>query len=1003
MLSIEVFTRADLSRVLERATVDKKPGMTIEDALRAQLPAYTPEAAARAYVSLYADGVKIPQDLWAGYLVRDTRQLRIVIEAGGITAGVIIAIISVVLAVASAVYGIIMANRLGKAGPTDTKQGSSIYDVNAQGNQVNLTNVVPENFGHFKRFPDYLADRHVFYRNNTQFVDMILCQGCGSYEHAADHSDVYVGETPINELPGCSIYVIEPGEEMTAENTPGDRSWYCFYSSTEVTSSGHALEPAVTEIDQSSQNEASATFTGDTFAGGYYTYGGGVNWGCAGPTGGAVRIYKPLDLHWSAGSYFALSGSISVRQIGTADDVTDNQDGTSTITAALAAYFNNANQALHRAWLRARETDPDTGTITAAGDAVNITITAITAVTYTTMSGTGGPVISTDEASYTITSQAELLGVSYSGDDADLTFDTLELELPPYPAAPAVPPGAQNVTTAQRLEISINQPIPADYTWGNDNGLYEILEITDHTYKVRKVTSSYDPVPGWVEFWAQGTTQTGLSFTLDENSQSGAYVGPYRACPYGAESNIFEYDIRFPGGLGYLQDDGTFRDLTVEIEIGYRAAGSSDAWTTVTRSFTDHTNDELAFTFQLETEQPGNLEFRMRNLSESSNSTRALEEVRWVGLKSVISTRNSYAGMTTMIGRFKGSETLSELSANQVATYWTRKLPDIESGDLTATRALAPAVKYVVNTSKYAGIIDQESLLEYNDIWEAQGIKLDGTIDGDGTLLQVLRDILSVGFAAPVIDNNKLAFTRLHLRGENEPLAQIFTPQNLTGSPQITFNLPREEDTDEVVVEYTDPATYKTAMIYCHTDENGDAEITEYPQSVHQERLKAFGVTERRQAEAMGMRRLRYLRSTRVTYKIQTEMDGLNCQYNDLVGLVLDEELSNITGRITAHGLTLDAITTDMEIPEELSTGVIYIRKKDGTSMSTTYTRQDSHHLTLADPLPEWDPRFGEDLELPFFAIGNMVTCWVTAVEPQDKRVTLTLTNYAPEVFTDDL
>lgn len=1003
MLKIEVYGRNDLSYVLERAYVHKKPGMTIEDALREQLPAYTPEAAARAYVSLYADGIKIPQGLWRRVSIQDTGTLRIVIEAGGLEASAIIAIIAVVAAVASAVYGIIMANKLGKAGPTDTKQGSSIYDVNAQGNQVNLTNVVPETFGHFKRFPDYLADRHVFYRNNTQFVDMILCQGCGSYEHAADHSDIYIGETPINELPGCSIYVIEPGEEMTAENTPGDHSWYCFYSSTEVTASGHELKATVTEIDQSSQSDPSVTFNADTFAGGYYTYAGGTSWGCAGPTGGPVRIFNPLDLGWSVGTYFTISGSVGVRQIGTADDITDNLDGTSTITAALAAYFNNGNRALHRAWLRARETDPDTGTITAAGDAVNVTVTAITAVSYSIMGGTGGPELHTDEARYSITSQAELLGVSYTGDDAELTFDTLELEIPPYPSAPATPPGAQSITTEQRLEVSINQPIPADYTWGNDNGLYEILEITDHTYKVRKVTSSYDPVSGWAEFWAQGATQGRLTFTLDESSGSGAYVGPYRACPYGAEASIFEYDISFPSGLGYLQDDGTFRDLTVEVEIGYRRAGSSDAWTTTTRSFTNHTNDELAYTFQLETEQPGNLEFRMRNLSDASNNTRALEEVRWVGLKSVISTRNHYDGMTTMIGRFKGSETLSELSANQVATYWTRKLPDIETGVLTATRELAPAVKYVINSSRYAGIIDQASLREYNAIWNAKGIKLDGTIDGDGTLLQVLRDILSVGFAAPVINNNKLAFTRLHLQGANEPLAQIFTPQNLTGSPQITFNLPREEDTDEVVVEYTDPATYKTAMLYCHVDANGDAEITEYPQSVHQERLKAFGVTERRQAVAMGMRRLRYLRSTRVTYRIQTEMDGLNCQYNDLVGLVLDEELSNITGRITEHGLTLDAITTDMEIPEALGAGVIYIRKKDGTSMSTTYTRQDSHHLTLADPLPEWDPRYGEDLEPPFFAIGNMVTCWVTAVEPQDKRVTLTLTNYAPEVFTDDL
>ena len=208
---------------------------------------------------------------------------------------------------------------------------------------------------------------------------------------------------------------------------------------------------------------------------------------------------------------------------------------------------------------------------------------------------------------------------------------------------------------------------------------------------------------------------------------------------------------------------------------------------------------------------------------------------------------------------------------------------------------------------------------------------------------------------------------------------------------------------DEVVVEYTDPATYKTASIYCRVDENGDADITDYPESVHQEKLRAFGVTERAQAEAMGMRRLRYLRETRVTYKIQTELDGLNCQYNDLVGLVLDEDMSNITGRVTSQDGAGTGITVDMEIPRNLTAGVIYIRKTDGTCLTTTYSRVDSHHLTLADSMPAWNNEFGASIEYPFFAIGELAICWVTAVEPQDKTVTLTLVNYSEDIFTDDI
>ena len=450
-----------------------------------------------------------------------------------------------------------------------------------------------------------------------------------------------------------------------------------------------------------------------------------------------------------------------------------------------------------------------------------------------------------------------------------------------------------------------------------------------------------------------------------------------------------------------MQDNGTFRNLTVQLEIAWRRAGSSDEWQTITRTFTEATNDELGYTYQLEVETPGNYEFKLKNLSEDIDSTRALQEVRWTGLKSVISTKNKYDNVTVIIGRFRGSETLSELSSNQISTYWTRKLPDIHNpANITATRELAPAINYICNNSKYAGIIDTNSLDLFADYWQACGIKFDGTIDSVSTLLDVLRDALNVGFSAPVVRNNKLSFVRLHEQEDGEPLAQVFSPQNMTKSPQITFNLPREDETAEIVTEYISPETYKTETIFCSLDEDGNKVISSYPNSDKQEKLKAFGVTRAEQAEAMGMRRLRYIKNTRITYTIETELDGLNCQYNDLVGLFLDENLSNITGRLTAADGT--TIYTDMEIPEELNAGIVYIRQKNGQSVGHVYSRINAHVLEIDAPI-EWDPQFGVSIEAPFFAIGQLVKCWVTDIIPNDKKCTIKLINYNADIFTDDI
>ena len=1004
MLKIEVVSREDLSRVIERKFIDRH-SYSLHDLLTAECPEYRPEI--KPYLSAYVDGVKFPQEIWKHVDLSSARTVRFVIEAGGIEVSTVMAIISVVMAVGTAVYAIIMANRLTSATQGDSKQGSSIYDVNAQGNKTALTKVVPENFGFFKHFPDYLADKHVFYRNNKQFIDMILCQGVGYYQHANDNSDIYVGETPIKELEGCLVSIFDPGTEITAENSIEDKCWYCYYSSTEVTASGHTLEPAVTEVDQSSQQNPQAYFVDDSFSSFYYVGGGTTYNGCTGPQQNAP-VRKTLNLGWGQGAYFTISGANNTRLVGLSDVITDDAvTGTSEIEVTLADNFTGNNFEQHKQWFRERSIDPETSD-TIAGDMVKVLIKKISRVTFTQMGGTSGPKIQTVENSNEVTSVCELLAVTYttSGDDeiATITLDTAEITQEPYPNYPAVPGGAYDVSREQTMEVTILQGIPADYPYA-DNGMYVINSHDSDTgvYVVSRVNSSYSVLPDWSEFWGQGVPQTSLSFTLDESSSTaGEYVGPYRACPYGASSTIFEYDISFPQGLGYLQDDGTFRDLSVEIEIGYRIAGSNDPWTTTTRTFTNHTNDQLAFTYQLEIETAGNYEFRMKNLTEADNNTRVLNTCKWIGLKSVVSTCNKYDGMTVIIGRFKGTETLSEISENQIATYWTRKLPNISTGDMEATTDVAPVVKYICNKSKYAGIIDDVSLAAYDQWWKSKEITLNGTVDSDSTLLEVLRDCLNVGFASPVVMNDKLSFTKLHIQGVDEPLSQIFTPQNLTKSPEITFNLPKDDDVDEVVVEYTSPQTYKTETIYCHVDENGDKNITTYPLSVNQEKLTAFGVTRSEQAEVMGMRRLRYLRSTRVTYEIETEYDGLNCQFNDLVGLVLDEDVSNITGRIIGYDSASLTVTTDMEIPEALGSGIIFIRKLDGSCAQYTYTRGDSHHLVI-DSSFVWNDDYGVTMEYPFFAIGELVKCWVTAVKPEDKKVSLTLVNYDEDIFTDDL
>ena len=62
MLRIEVYTRADLSRVIESASMTLHRSMSIEEVIREQCPAYDPEKSAGTYVSLYVNGLKMPRE-----------------------------------------------------------------------------------------------------------------------------------------------------------------------------------------------------------------------------------------------------------------------------------------------------------------------------------------------------------------------------------------------------------------------------------------------------------------------------------------------------------------------------------------------------------------------------------------------------------------------------------------------------------------------------------------------------------------------------------------------------------------------------------------------------------------------------------------------------------------------------------------------------------------------------------------------------------------------------
>lgn len=291
-MNILIFNNVDLSKPIEKQDIDIVDNTTINDFLSHEINGYIPTT--KPVFDIICDDLPIEPKLWDSYNIKNVKTMRIVINPQGTTAAVYIAI---VMAVASAAYSFYMMHKIGKQNTkSNTSSGNSIYDVNAQGNKVKLGEVIAENFGKFKRYPDYLADIHSYYADgNVRVSDYILCQGIGKFEHSNNFSDVYIGNNPLNNFDGNTVInhtdnvapaiverqdttieflpkyyssinrvndvqcrVLEPNDDLS-QNTIDTNLYKCWFNSLEVTESGHTLSTGGT-LQTTLWTELSAIF-----------------------------------------------------------------------------------------------------------------------------------------------------------------------------------------------------------------------------------------------------------------------------------------------------------------------------------------------------------------------------------------------------------------------------------------------------------------------------------------------------------------------------------------------------------------------------------------------------------------------------------------------------------------------------------------------------------------------------------------------------------------------
>lgn len=529
----------------------------------------------------------------------------------------------------------------------------------------------------------------------------------------------------------------------------------------------------------------------------------------------------------------------------------------------------------------------------------------------------------------------------------------------------------------------------------SNDGLYRVVDKNSTYATMQQIDGSGDDVVSWPGFTSESNSAAVIE--LATGTGTAGVVGPFFACPENETATTLWLDFLLPQGLGQLNDDGEFESYTVTIEIDYRDEGEG-AWTTVSHTFTDATNDQLGFTKEITLGSAMRPEVRVRRTSLAVDDTKIYDTVQWVALKAELPGATSYADTTTIAIKVRGTNALAGAAENKLNALVTRKLPVWDGSSWSApvaTDDIAPFFCYVIKDVGHTDAqIGLDELYPLHTLWSGRGDTFSAVFDNKSTLFEALKRVLAPGYAEPTLDYGQIIPVR---DGPRTSYEQMYQPDNMIGDLSQDIRLFEPDEPDGVEVEFTDPETWKPATVNCTLP--GDLLLAP-------KKVRAFGITDRTKAWRYGMRQRRAERYRRTSYSLKTEMDALNSRYMSYVALADDIPGYAQSGRVDAvsgRNIRLDAVV-------EWGSGThhLALRKPNGT-LSGPYvaTAGEGAYTVVIDADLDFAPVLDGSMEPPLWMFGEAERwCYpalVTEIKPSGTdNVSVMAVNYDDRVYADD-
>jgi hypothetical protein len=496
--------------------------------------------------------------------------------------------------------------------------------------------------------------------------------------------------------------------------------------------------------------------------------------------------------------------------------------------------------------------------------------------------------------------------------------------------------------------------------------------------------------PGWT------FGQTGQGYiSLDASNLVGGYRGPFAACPDGELATSIEWDVFFPAGLIGIGREGQEYEVHTEHEFEYRDMEIGGAWTVIPKSVWHGTFDAIGYTHRVDLPYPMRPECRIKRLPVTGYERpgEVKDKSMWYGLRALLPSPTSYAGVTVIAIYVRGGDRLSSESENLISCEATRILPKLD-GTTGATRDIAPWFLHVAKSVGYTEAdIDMAELSRLHAVWAARGDHFDMGVTSASTVKACLNDALRAGFSELTLERGKIKAVR------DEPRSvfkHMYTTQNATTSIERPWSAPSIDDFDGVDVEYLNEKTWQKETIKCRLP--GDA-------GLRVEKMSLEGVINKDKAYQIGMRQRSSGKYLRKSFIVQTELSGLNSGYGDYIGLADDVPgypQSSILKDWAPMGSSVLLVSTEPFDWSGAGPYLVSLRRQDGT-LSGPYpaSRIDDYRLTVS--ALDFTPDTSLALEPPHMIFGMPYAAIVTDVSPKGTTgARVSATNYDGRVYAYD-